>query len=142
VTDTPTALPTIDQWSLTPYPTAAEGPPAPEEATVVRRTDRSVVVRGTVYGRNGCAKLTGGPPELDDGTLTVTIGVGYSGGAPDPDREVGTETPRRACTHVIKAIPYEFRIRFSRHFEGEIDITEGGYDFDADRVYPTETNDR
>jgi hypothetical protein len=126
---------------VTPYQSDDDAPAAPEEATVVRRSDRTIVVRGTVYGRNGCAELTWGSPDLDSGTLTMSIGAGYPDGEPLTNRGIGTQTPRRACTHVIKALPYEFRIRFSSPFRGMIDVTEGGYAFDPDRVPITEINE-
>jgi hypothetical protein len=132
----------IKEWSVTPYKRGDMGAAPPESPTIVQRSERRVVVRGTVYGRNGCAELTWGTPELVNGTLKVTIGAGSTGQLAQTRRTVGTQTPRRACSHVIKALPYEFRALFSGPFRGTINVTEGGYAFNPNQAPRMDTDNQ
>lgn len=110
-----TAGASVVDYSFGAYRPEAAGS-APTEATVVRREPTELVVRGTVFGRNGCAeRRLARPPAVEDGALAAAVTVGS---------DVG---PTVACTDVILALPYELVVRFDAPFEGAVQVEQGGY---------------
>jgi hypothetical protein len=109
------AGPSVVDHSFGAYQPGGTGS-APTEATVVTREPAELVVRGTVFGRNGCAeRRLVRPPAVEDGALLAAVSVGY---------DVG---PTVACTQAILALPYELVVRFDAPFEGPVRVEQGGY---------------